>query len=136
MENKLIKKRFDKKKEQHFKHFYHIPVFPNKLKISLDSRSCKLETFNRPKKNSPDSMWSMADSYLVRPKKQPKNKTDQENKQIVGPMWLVILPDLPLFYLTCPVGPLLLGKTYIQYSLFIRKLNKNSMSMIIIILGY
>ena len=26
-------------------------------------------------------------------------------------MWLGILPDLPLFYLTCPVGPTLLGKT-------------------------
>ena len=71
-------------------------VFPNKLKISLDSRSCKLEIFTRPKKNSPDSMWSTANSYLVRPKKKlPKNKTDQKNKQIVGPMWLGILSDLP-----------------------------------------
>ena len=25
-------------------------------------------------------------------------------------MWLVILPDLPLFYWTCPGGPTLLGK--------------------------
>ena len=53
----------------------------------------------------------MAYSYLVRPKKLPKNITDQKNKQIVGPMWLGILPDLPLFYLTCPVGLTLLGKT-------------------------
>ena len=56
-------------------------------------------------------MWSMADSYRVRPKKRPINKTDQKNTRIVGPMWLGILPDLPLFYLTCPVGPTLLGKT-------------------------
>ena len=26
-------------------------------------------------------------------------------------MWLGILPDLPLFYRTCPVSPTLLGKT-------------------------
>ena len=44
-------------------------VFPNKVKIMLDSRSCKLETFTRPKEISPDSRWSMADSHLVRPKK-------------------------------------------------------------------
>ena len=40
------------------------PVFPNKVKISLDSRSCKRETFTRPKKYSPDRRWSMADSHL------------------------------------------------------------------------
>ena len=51
-------------------------VFPNEVKISLDSRSCKLKTFTRPKEISPDSRWSMADSQLVRPKKRPKNKTD------------------------------------------------------------
>ena len=61
------------------------------------------------KQNSPDSMWSMADSYLVKQKKKrTKNKTDQTNDRIVGPMWLGILPYLPLFYLTCPT---LLGKT-------------------------
>ena len=38
----------------------------------------------------------MADSYLVRPKKQPKNKTEQKNNWILGLMWLGILPDLPL----------------------------------------
>ena len=53
----------------------------------------------------------MADSYHVRPKKTPKNKTDQKNNRIVGPMWLGILQDLPLFYWTCPFGPTLLGKT-------------------------
>ena len=41
-------------------------------------------------------MWSMADSYLVRLKKRQKKKTDKKNKQIVGLMWLGILPDLPL----------------------------------------
>ena len=55
-------------------------------------------------------MWSMADSHLVRPKKRPK-KTDQKDNWIVGPMGLGILPGLPLFYLTCPVGLMLLGKT-------------------------
>ena len=44
-------------------------VFPNNLKISLDSRSFKLETFTLPEEISPDSRWSMADFYFVRPKK-------------------------------------------------------------------
>ena len=75
--------------------------------ISLDSRSCKLETSTRPKEIPPDSRWSMVDAHLVR----QKNKIDQKNNQIVGQMWLGILSDLPLFYQTCPVGPTLLGKT-------------------------
>ena len=53
----------------------------------------------------------MGNSYLVRQIKRPKNKTDQKNYRIVGSMWLGILLDLPLLYLTCPVGPRLLGKT-------------------------
>ena len=81
--------------------FYHTcPVFPNKVKISLESRSCKLETFTmftRSKEMSPDSRWSIAYSHLVRPKKRPKNKTDQKNNRIVCQMWLGILSDLPLF---------------------------------------
>ena len=87
-------------------------VFPNKVKISLDSRSCKLESFTRPKEISPDSRWSMADSYLVRPKKQQqKTKMTKKITTLYGRMWLGILPDLPLFYQTCLVGSMLLGKT-------------------------
>ena len=52
----------------------------------------------------------MADSYLVRPKKT-KKQNRAKNNQIVGQMWLGILPDLPLFYQTCPIGLMLLGKT-------------------------
>ena len=52
----------------------------------------------------------MAYSYLMRPKTRLKSKTDQKNNQIVGQMWLGILPGLPLFYLTCPVGPTLVEK--------------------------
>ena len=74
-------------------------VFPNKFKISLDSRSCELETFIRPNKFSPDN-WSIADVYLV-----------ITTKRIVGPMWLGIFPDLPVLYRTCLVSPTLLGKT-------------------------
>ena len=53
----------------------------------------------------------MANYYLVRPKKRPKNKTDKKNNWIVGPMWLGILPDLPLFYRTCLEGLTFFGKT-------------------------
>ena len=56
----------------------------------------------------------MADSHLVRPKNDQKDKTDQKNNRIVGQMWLGILSDLRLFYQTCPVGPTLLGKTDVQ----------------------
>ena len=49
----------------------------------------------------------MAASYLVRPKKTTK----KTKLTIVGQMWLGILPDLPLFYQTSPVGRTLLGKT-------------------------
>ena len=41
----------------------------------------------------------------------PQKKTDRKNNRIVVPMWPGILLDLPLFYLTCPVGPTPLGKT-------------------------
>ena len=53
----------------------------------------------------------MADSHLVRPKNDQKTKLPKKNNQSVGQMWLGILPDLLLFYQTCPVGPTLLGKT-------------------------
>ena len=86
-------------------------VFPNKVKISPDSRSCKLETFTRPKEISPDSRWSMANSHLVRPKKKRQKTKLTKNNQTVGQMWLGISSDLLLFYQTCPVGPTLLGKT-------------------------
>ena len=56
-------------------------------------------------------MWTMADFYFVRPKEQPRNKTVQKNNRIVGLMWLGILSDLPLFHLTCLVGPTLLVET-------------------------
>ena len=56
-------------------------------------------------------MWSMADSYIASPKKRPKSGNEQKTSRIVGPMWLGILPDLPLFHHTCPVGLTLLGKT-------------------------
>ena len=57
---------------------FHWTVGPVNLKLLLDQ------------KKSPNSMRPMAYSYLVRPKKLPKNITDQKNKQIVGPMWLGI----------------------------------------------
>ena len=44
----------------------------------------------------------------MRPK---KTNLITKNNRIVGQIWLGILLDLPLFYLTCPVGPTLLGKT-------------------------
>ena len=44
-------------------------------------------------------------------KNDKKTNLTKKNKQIVGQVWLGILPDLPLFYQTCPVGPTLLGKT-------------------------
>ena len=83
-----------------------MPVFPNKLKISLNRRLCKLETFTRPKEIS-QTVGGQFPILIrtVRPKKTTK-KT-----RIVGLMLLGILPDLPLFYQTCPVGPTLLGKT-------------------------
>ena len=55
-------------------------------------------------------MWTMADFYFVRPKEQPRNKTDQKNNQIVGLMWLGILPDLPLFHLTMSGRSDVIGK--------------------------
>ena len=40
----------------------------------------------------------MADSYLVTPKKQPKNKTDQKNNRIVSLMYFAgptsVVPDI------------------------------------------
>ena len=94
---------------------FYMSIFPNNVKISLDSRSCKPETFSRPKEISPDSRWSMADSHLLRLKNDQKTtkktKTDQKNNWIVRQMWLGILPYLPLFYQTCPVDSTLLGKT-------------------------
>ena len=70
----------------------------------------------------------MADYYLVRPTKRPNNKTDKKNNQIVGLMWL---PDLPLFYRTYPVGPMLLGKTVHIYV----KNRSRSLSMPFCLLG-
>ena len=67
----------------------------------------------------------MGDSFLVRPKKRPKNKTDQKNNRIVGPMWLGILQDLPLFYLTCLVGLTLLGKTGLYKNILALSRNYN-----------
>ena len=52
----------------------------------------------------------MADSHLVRPKKQPKNKTDQKNNRIVGQMWLSIFCRTYLCF-TRRLGSTLLGMT-------------------------
>ena len=48
-------------------------VFPNKVKISLDSGSCKLETFTRQKKfhQTVGGQWPIPTSW------DQKNKTDQ-----------------------------------------------------------
>ena len=82
-------------------------VFPNKVKISPDSRSFELKTFTRPKEISPDSRWSK----ICETKKTTKKQNWPKNYRIVGQMCLGILSDLPLFYQTCPLGPTLLGKT-------------------------
>ena len=72
------------------------PVFPDKLKISLRCRSCELEPLPDQKK-SPDSSWSMADSFLVIKKINQKTKLTKENNRIVDTMWFNILPDIPVF---------------------------------------
>ena len=46
-----------------------LTFFPNKLKMSLDSRFCKL---------IPDSRWSFALFLPCETEKRPKNKTDKK----------------------------------------------------------
>ena len=90
-----------------------ITDFPNKLKISLDSRFSKLETFTRPKKIH---QTNLGGQFLPCDYKKnvQKTKLTKENNRIVGPTWLSILPDLNVFYRTCPVGRTLLGKFAIR----------------------
>ena len=53
-------------------------VFSNKLKIPLDSRPCKLETFARPKNQLVGGKWTIL-NFL-------SQKNDKKNNQIVGQM--------------------------------------------------
>ena len=52
-------------------------VFPNKLKMALDSRSCKLEIFTRPKKFTRQQVVNFL-FLACETKKRPKNKADKK----------------------------------------------------------
>ena len=83
----------------HLRHKGHLghTVSPNKLKISLDSRSCKLKAFTGPKKHH-QTVGGQLPILTWWDKKYLDCRSD-------------ILSDLPLFYQTCLVGPMLLRKT-------------------------
>ena len=55
-----------------------VQSFPIRSKFDWKVGPVNLKFLPDQKEISPDSRWSMADSHLVRPKKQPKNKTDQK----------------------------------------------------------